>query len=94
MWKERLECFPARLSPGDRSRSARGISLSVSLCGCLLNSVEFSSLGLASNVSSRGEFTDNVERTLGMLPGPTLTWRPKPVSPRDKPKRNTGMDQA
>ena len=29
MWKERLECFPARLSPGDRSRSACGISLSV-----------------------------------------------------------------
>ena len=29
MRKERLECFPARLSPGDRSRSARGISLSV-----------------------------------------------------------------
>ena len=41
-----------------------------------------------------GEFTDNVERTLGMLSGPTLTWRPKPVSPQDKPTCHTGMDQA
>jgi hypothetical protein len=29
-----------------------------------------------------------------MLSGPTLTWRPKPISLQDKPTRNTGMDQA